>query len=401
MKLRLSLVALLALVLFAADARARFQDPPAPAPAPAPQRSAPDEIVPAALGETPNVHRAGDLWFSAQITPADVAVLKERGIRRVITLRKPGEIRWDEAGALGDAGIELVAVPFGGPEELTDGVFDSLRRHLAGEQPPTLLHCGSASRVGGAWLPFRVLDEGVPLERALAEAKTIGLANAGYEERALAYVAREREKSVKQGINDSFTDPDLDVDEFIARFEVESREVYAARRDVLAATGVVPGMRIADVGAGTGFYTMLFADAVGPEGWVFAIDIAPRFVQHVLASAAAKHLRNVTGVLCQADTIGLPPRSVELAFVCDTYHHFEFPASTLASIERALVPGGRLVVIDFERIEGVSRDWILGHVRAGKETFRAEIERAGLRFVREVEIEGLAENYFLEFRKPE
>jgi hypothetical protein len=58
------------------------------------------------------------------------------------------------------------------------------------------------------------------------------------------------------------------------------------------------------------------------------------------------------------------------------------------------------VVVDFERIEGKSRDWLLEHVRAGKETFRKEIEAAGFEFVEEPTIEGLEENYFLKFRKP-
>jgi hypothetical protein len=57
-------------------------------------------------------------------------------------------------------------------------------------------------------------------------------------------------------------------------------------------------------------------------------------------------------------------------------------------------------VVDFERIEGVSRDWILGHVRASKETVRAEIEQAGFRFLREIQVKGLEENYCLLFERP-
>ncbi|MCB1231860.1 MAG: SAM-dependent methyltransferase, partial [Verrucomicrobiae bacterium] len=66
-------------------------------------------------------------------------------------------------------------------------------------------------------------------------------------------------------------------------------------------------------------------------------------------------------------------------------------------IHRALKPGGKLVVIDFERIEGVSSDWIMGHVRAGKEVFRGEIEKTG--FELEDEKKLFKENYFLVFRK--
>ncbi|QEG40970.1 class I SAM-dependent methyltransferase [Roseimaritima ulvae] len=100
-------------------------------------------------------------------------------------------------------------------------------------------------------------------------------------------------------------------------------------------------------------------------------------------------------------SIRLPLESVDLVFVCDTYHHFEQPSETLASIYRALKPGGRLVVIDFDRIPGVSRGWLLGHVRAGKDGFRDEIEAAGFEFDDEVDVEGFEENYLLRFHKPE
>ena len=115
--------------------------------------------------------------------------------------------------------------------------------------------------------------------------------------------------------------------------------------------------------------------------------------------ASKLNLNNVTGVLCPEDSISLPPESVDVVFVCDTYHHFEHPESTMKSIHAALRSGGRLIVVDFERIPGVSRDWILGHVRAGKEVFRAEIQDAGFTLVEERKIKGLNENYLLVFRK--
>jgi SAM-dependent methyltransferase len=93
----------------------------------------------------------------------------------------------------------------------------------------------------------------------------------------------------------------------------------------------------------------------------------------------------------------LAPASIDLAFICDAYHHFEQPKAMLASIRRALRPGGTLIVVDFERIPGVSPDWILKHVRAGKEDFRAEIEAAGFGFVEEVKL--MRENYVLRFSR--
>lgn len=209
------------------------------------------------------------------------------------------------------------------------------------------------------------------------------------------------EASINPGINDSFLAPELNVDEWIARFEVESREVFAARNDVLAAMALEAGDCVADIGAGTGLYTALFAQAVGPEGTVYAVDISAPFLQHINDRTSEAGLENVTCVLGTDRSVRLPFAAVDLVFICDTYHHFEYPQSTLSSIHRALRPGGRLVLIDFERIEGVSSDWVLGHVRDGKHGFRGEIEAAGFEFVDEVEIAGLLENYCLIFSRPE
>jgi predicted methyltransferase len=73
----------------------------------------------------------------------------------------------------------------------------------------------------------------------------------------------------------------------------------------------------------------------------------------------------------------------------------------LGSIFRALRPGGILVVVDFERIPGTSREWVLEHVRADKQTVRGEIESAGFRFIDEPRVPGLEENYLMRFQRPE
>lgn len=209
------------------------------------------------------------------------------------------------------------------------------------------------------------------------------------------------EESVRPGINEKFLDPALKVDDWLKRFEVESREVFDARQAVLEACAIQPGMRIADIGAGTGLYTRLFAKETGPRGWVYAVEINANFLKHIQARAKQEGQRNITTVLCPEDSVGLPPESIDLAFLCDVYHHFEYPMSSLASLKQALKPGGSLIVIDFIRIEGQTREWVMNHVRAGEEVFRKEIEDAGLRFDAKLTVPGLEENYCLRFVKPE
>lgn len=204
---------------------------------------------------------------------------------------------------------------------------------------------------------------------------------------------------VKPGINAGFLDPNLDVQEWIDRFEVESREVFHARAEIMRQLDLQPGQRIADVGAGTGFFTLLMAEAIGDKGWAYAIDISPRFVEHLVKQFDGRSVSNVTTVMCDDDSICLPPASINVAFICDVYHHFEYPNETMKSIHSALTEGGRVVLIDFERIPGVSREWTIGHVRAGKQTFSDEIQAAGFELTGERKIPGFKENYYLEFRK--
>jgi len=160
-----------------------------------------------------------------------------------------------------------------------------------------------------------------------------------------------------------------------------------------------PGEVVADIGAGTGLYTAAFSAAVGDDGAVYAVDISPVFLEHLRVTAADEGWDNVQVVEGSADAVNLQEDSIDVAFICDTYHHFEQPAETLASLQLALKPGGRLYLLDFERIEGVSRDFIMGHVRAGKETFAAEVEAAG--FTPDGQLDaGLTENYLLRFLAP-
>jgi ubiquinone/menaquinone biosynthesis C-methylase UbiE len=212
---------------------------------------------------------------------------------------------------------------------------------------------------------------------------------------SLALVAPAQEKSVRPGINKPFENPD--VKEFLGKFEVESREIYSKRKEIMAACKLKLGMVVADIGAGTGLFTRLFARQVGPDGKVYAVEIAANFLKHIDKTCQDKGIKNVVGVLCTPDSVKLPPNSIDLAFICDTYHHFEFPQRTMASIHKALRPGGQLVLIDFHRIEGKSSDWVLGHVRAGQEVFTREIVASGFKVVREEKL--LKENYFVRFEK--
>lgn len=201
------------------------------------------------------------------------------------------------------------------------------------------------------------------------------------------------EESVRPGVNDSFLADDLDVQTFVERFEGESREVFAQRFAIVEAMGLRAGATVADVGSGTGAFLEPLAGAVGPRGKVLALDIAPPFVARLAERAKREGLAQVEARLCGENSVDLPAHSIDAAFLCDVYHHFEFPRSTMGSIHHALRDGGEVVIVDFERIPGVSSEWTLGHVRAGKDEVVAEMASFGFELVELLDVPGLRENW--------
>lgn len=205
------------------------------------------------------------------------------------------------------------------------------------------------------------------------------------------------EESAKPGVNTEYLKPDLNVSNWVERFEREGREIFDHRKEIIAAAKIRRGSTVADIGSGTGLFTPIMAEAVGPGGKVYAVDIVPKFLELIRERATKEGLKNVETVLCTERSVELPANSVDLAFICDVYHHFEYPRSSLASLHRALKPGGEIFLVEFKRIPGVSSDWIINHVRAGQEVFTAEIEQAGFTKVEEIDL--LKENYVVRFRK--
>ena len=206
------------------------------------------------------------------------------------------------------------------------------------------------------------------------------------------------EPSVRPGANQQYLDQDLSV--WKQRFETGGREIFDHREAILAALQLKPGMRVADVGAGTGLFSFRFAAAVAPGGRVYAVDIIPKFIDHLRAEARRRRVGNLIPVLSQPRSVALPPASVDVIFLCDTYHHFEYPRSMSRSLFRALRPGGTLVLIDFVRVEGQSPKWILEHVRAGQREFTAELVAAGFVPIEEPPpVPALKENYIVRFTR--
>ena len=199
----------------------------------------------------------------------------------------------------------------------------------------------------------------------------------------IGFAASAEQHSVRPGINRHYQNPDWQ--QWVNTFERPGREVYDKRHLIVDATGVAPG------------FTRLFAQRVGAEGRVFAVDISRTFIENIMRSAREHGFDNVKGIVNNDKDVMLPPASVDLAFLVDTYHHLEYPESMLSSIHRSLKSNSRLVVIDFRRDPRTSSRWVLGHVRAGKSVVIDEITRAGFRLIDDKPM--LRSNYYLVFSR--
>lgn len=110
---------------------------------------------------------------------------------------------------------------------------------------------------------------------------------------------------------------------------------------------IKPGDKIADIGAGTGFFTMHFALRTGKNGMVYASDIDENMVQAIEKRARKDKLSNVRAVLGKTDDPMIPASAVDLLFICDTYLFIENRVQYLVKIKESLKPGGRLAIISF------------------------------------------------------
>ncbi len=139
----------------------------------------------------------------------------------------------------------------------------------------------------------------------------------------------------------------------IARLYIGTLESQERVRDlqidrVIGVLGVKPGERVADLGAGTGVFTRRWAQAVGPGGVVYAVDVNRELLEHIDETARKQGLGNVHTVLAGEDD-PLIPEPVDLIFICDTFHHIGNRAEYLRNLRRYLRPSGRVAIIDFIR----------------------------------------------------
>ncbi len=143
---------------------------------------------------------------------------------------------------------------------------------------------------------------------------------------------------------------------------------------VVQTLAIQSGARVADLGAGGGYFTFRLADAVGPAGKVYAVDIDKGNLDYIARRAQEQGYSNVETVLAKYDDPLLPKGDIDLIFTCNTYHHLQNRADYFKSAARYLKPEGRVAIIDLNGTGWINR--LFGHWTP-KETTRDELQAAG------------------------
>ena len=127
-----------------------------------------------------------------------------------------------------------------------------------------------------------------------------------------------------------------------------SERLREERTDLLVpALELRAGMTVADVGAGTGYFTWRMAQAVAPGGQVYASDVQPEMIALLKRAMAERRIANVVPLQAGVKDAGLKPDSLDLALLVDVYHELEYPFEVIGHVVRALKPGARLVLVEY------------------------------------------------------
>jgi predicted methyltransferase len=180
---------------------------------------------------------------------------------------------------------------------------------------------------------------------------------------------------------------------YIAYLEDPQRDVYQKPHEVIMALGLREGETVADIGAGSGYFTFRLASPVGEKGRIYAVDTSPDMIVHMNHQIRDMKLRNIVTVLSAPDDPLLMDGSIDRFFICDTWHHIQNQAQYLALMKKMLKPGGQVIMIDFQK-----RELPVGapmEMKIAREDLVQQMESNGFKLVKEHTF--LPYQYFLIF----
>jgi ubiquinone/menaquinone biosynthesis C-methylase UbiE len=169
----------------------------------------------------------------------------------------------------------------------------------------------------------------------------------------------------------------LPLDQYITLLEDPKRDEWQQPDVVIQALDLQDGQIVADIGAGSGYFTVRLARAVAPKGMVFAVDTEEGMLDYLRQRLDKEAIQNVRTMLVPPHDPLLVDGSLDLAFLCNTYHHLEDRDVYLRKLRKALKPTGQLVIVDFYRKEGMPVGPPM-HMRLSEDTVQKELQDAGL-----------------------
>ncbi len=183
-----------------------------------------------------------------------------------------------------------------------------------------------------------------------------------------------------------------DIEKWVNIFEDPERDEWQKPVEVVKAMDLKPGDVVADIGAGTGYFTRHFAVAVSPDGKALGLDIEQSMVKYMREDAQKLHLNNYEAKVIKTDDPELAAHSVDVIFLCNTYHHIENRVEYFRNVSKSLKPNGRIIIVDFYKNSdfGPPRDH-----KMAKTVVINEMGGAGYELLNDQTV--LPEQYYLEF----
>ncbi|HYJ15166.1 MAG TPA: class I SAM-dependent methyltransferase [Candidatus Limnocylindria bacterium] len=201
--------------------------------------------------------------------------------------------------------------------------------------------------------------------------------------------AQDAAKRNQQQMHGLHNDPKA----YMKALEDPKRDEYQKPHEVLKALNIKPGETIADIGAGTGYFTFPLAHHVGDKGKVYAVDVSADMIRHINRRIRETKSANVVSILADLDDPLLPDRSVDRFFICDVWHHVENQTKYLTLMKKMLKPGGEIVMIDFHKKELPFGPPL--QMKIAREDLIKQMETNGFRLSKEHKF--LPHQYFLVF----
>ena len=181
---------------------------------------------------------------------------------------------------------------------------------------------------------------------------------------------------------------------YIAMLDDPKRDAYQKPHEVITALRLKEGEVIADIGAGSGYFTFRLAHHVGDTGRVYAVDVSPDMIVHLNRRIRDLQLKNVVTILAAPDDPLLADVSIDRFFICDTWHHIENRDRYLALLKKMLKPGGQIIMVEFKKEQTPMGPPM--EMRIERDDLVKEMEKNGFRLAAEHTF--LPYQYFLVFK---